>query len=124
MKIRRIAALGLIGAFFLFSAFSFQESLTPYVSFSKAKEKPITVQVKGVLAPGSLTTEAGTVKFLMRDDAGEEFLVVYQGAKPEGMEQASGIVAVGKAENGSFTADKLLVKCPSKYQGTQNGGTK
>ena len=124
MKIRRIAVLCLIGAFFLFSAFSFQESLTPYVSFSQAKEKQITVQVKGILVPGSLTTGEGTVKFLLRDDAGEESPVIYQGAKPEGMEQASGIVAVGKAENGSFTADKLLVKCPSKYQGTQNGGTK
>jgi cytochrome c-type biogenesis protein CcmE len=39
--------------------------------------------------------------------------------KPANFEDAVSIVAIGRYENGVFAAEKLLVKCPSKYQGEE-----
>lgn len=120
MKRRHIVGLTIIVAFIVYCFTAFQTSLTPYVSFAQAKASTGTVQVRGVLVNEKITvTENGkTVMFLLRDEVGEEVPVTYQGAKPEGLEQATSIVAVGKYQNGQFTAEKLLIKCPSKYQGS------
>jgi cytochrome c-type biogenesis protein CcmE len=45
-------------------------------------------------------------------------LVEYSGTKPGNFEQADKVVLIGRYQNGIFSADQLLVKCPSKYQGT------
>lgn len=120
MKVRHIVGLLVIAAFLGYSLFAFQASLTPYVNFAQAKASTGAVQVRGVLATDKITvTENGkTVTFLLKDEAGEEVPVIYQGSKPEGLEQASSIVAVGKYQSGQFMAEKLLIKCPSKYQGS------
>ncbi|SDD56778.1 cytochrome c maturation protein CcmE [Sporomusa acidovorans] len=120
MKRRHIVGLVVIVAFIAYSFIAFQSSLTPYVSFAQAKSSTGAVQVRGVLANEKITvTENGkTIMFLLRDEAGEEVPVIYQGTKPEGLSQATSIVAVGKFQNGQFTAEKLLIKCPSKYQGS------
>ena len=120
MKLRHSIGLLIIIAFGAYSFTVFQTSLTPYVSFAQAKSSTGAVQVRGVLATEKITvTENGkTVTFLLRDEAGEEVLVIYQGAKPEGLDQATSIVAVGKYQNDQFVAEKLLIKCPSKYQGS------
>lgn len=117
MKKRHFIGLGLIAAFFLFSAFNFKNSLTPYVTFSEAKSINGIVQVKGVLVSDSISQGEGSLKFILRDERGEEKIIDYHGAKPDGLEQSTSIVAVGKLNNGHFTAEKLLLKCPSKYQG-------
>ena len=59
----------------------------------------------------------------MRDDAGRLMPVTYKGPKPEDLDSAfSKAVAIGATGTYDpaqhvFVADKLLVKCPSKYQG-------
>jgi cytochrome c-type biogenesis protein CcmE len=120
MKLRHSIGLLIIIAFGAYSFTVFQTSLTPYVSFAQAKSSTGAVQVRGVLATEKIAvTENGkTVTFLLRDEAGEEVPVIYQGAKPEGLDQATSIVAVGKYQNDQFVAEKLLIKCPSKYQGS------
>ena len=40
----------------------------------------------------------------------------YHGLKPDQFDEAYHIVAIGKCEGESFEADKLLIKCPSKYE--------
>lgn len=120
MKLRYVAGLVVIAAFLAYSLFAFQSSLTPYVNFAQAKSSTGAVQVRGVLATDKITvTENGkTVAFLLKDEAGEEVPVIYQGPRPEGLEQATSVVAVGKYQNGQFMAERLLIKCPSKYQGS------
>jgi cytochrome c-type biogenesis protein CcmE len=109
-------------SFFLFSIVTFTESLSPYVSFAKAKAATGTVQVQGTLTGDRIAvTNAGKkLSFRLRDQTGEEAVVVYTGAKPEGLETAASIVAVGKYQNSQFMAERLLVKCPSKYQRSVN----
>ena len=56
--------------------------------------------------------------FALKDDKNEVMNVVYKGVKPVNFEQATNVVAIGTYKDGKFTADQLLVKCPSKYQAT------
>jgi cytochrome c-type biogenesis protein CcmE len=52
--------------------------------------------------------------------------VRYHGLKPANFEEAISIVAIGRYDGSEkvFVADKLLVKCPSKYQGIETTETK
>lgn len=121
-KKRYIFGLGIVLSFFFFSMITFKDSLTPYVSFAEAKAATGTVQVQGTLTSNSISfaSDSKKLSFRLRDQTGEEVLVVYNGAKPEGLEHATGIVAIGKYQNSQFLAEKLLVKCPSKYQRSVN----
>lgn len=122
MKKSRLLCLAVIAGFIAYSVFAFQHAVTPYVTFAQAKGAPNTVQVKGTLAVPAITPIDGgrSILFILRDDAGEEVPVVYRGARPEGLEQATGVVAVGQYSNGQFLADRLLVKCPSKYHRSED----
>lgn len=124
MKRRHIIGIVIIAIFIVFSALSFKNSLTPYVTFAQAKTMSGSVQVRGVLASERvMTAEDGKgIKFKLRDDKGQEKLVVYKGTQPEGLEQSTSIVAVGKYQNEQFIAEKLLVKCPSKYTAGEGSG--
>jgi cytochrome c-type biogenesis protein CcmE len=45
--------------------------------------------------------------------------VTYRGIKPGNFKDAISIVAIGSYRDGHVEAEKLLVKCPSKYQGAE-----
>ena len=111
-------------ALFLVLAFSsFRESITPYVSFSEAKASGGTVQIIGKLVPGSSAYDTSLVflSFQLTGKEGELLPVVYSsGPKPANFEDATEIVVIGNYDGEKFVADQLLVKCPSKYQGSLN----
>jgi len=115
----------LLVAFAGFSMASFKTALTPYVSYADARSKADrTVQVAGGLVPesSSYDTDAGYLHFQLTDaESGEVMAVRYEGLKPANFEDAISIVAIGRFDAGSseFEANKLLVKCPSKYQGAE-----
>ena len=54
--------------------------------------------------------------FYMKDDKGETREVVLLKPKPQDFEMSEQIVLTGKMEEGVFTADEVLMKCPSKYK--------
>jgi len=101
-----------------FGVTAFDKSLTPYVSFADARRDGGYVQVNGKLADQNITTDGnrGTVVFHLKDSKGEVMEVLYHGVKPANFEMATNIVALGSYRDGRFDSDKLLVKCPSKYQ--------
>lgn len=121
MKRRHMIGIGVIVVFIAFSIFSFQSSLTPYVNFAQAKSLTGSVQVRGTLVDQQVTVaeQGKVVRFVLRDEAGEEVPVSYRGTKPDNMEHATSVVAIGKYRSSHFEAEKLLVKCPSKYQSAQ-----
>lgn len=130
MKRKMSYALGvaLLVAFAGFSAQSFNEALTPYVSYEQARGAgDRTVQVAGALGAGSSRYDdvAQALHFtIVEEGSGETLPVRYEGLKPANFEEAVSIVAIGRyvdAGGGEFHADKLLVKCPSKYQGLEEG---
>ncbi len=42
--------------------------------------------------------------------------VIYRNPKPADFERSEQVVVIGKYQNNEFVADKILMKCPSKYQ--------
>lgn len=58
--------------------------------------------------------------FYLTDNEHKEMKVIYNGAKPQDFEMSEQIVVTGRAENGVFMADKILMKCPSKYNNTSD----
>jgi cytochrome c-type biogenesis protein CcmE len=126
MKRTRLYLIGgvLLVAFAGFSLSSFRQTLTPYVSYEQARSVERPVQVAGALEKGSNSyDEASTsLLFTLRDPKTQEALRVrYHGLRPANFEDAISIVAIGTYDAGheEFAADKLLVKCPSKYQGAE-----
>jgi cytochrome c-type biogenesis protein CcmE len=103
---------------------NFRTNLVAYVPYEVARARAATVQVAGGLAEGSsrYDSDAQALLFTLTDpESGDTMPVRYHGLKPANFEEAVSIVAIGRwnANDGEFAADKLLVKCPSKYQGAE-----
>jgi cytochrome c-type biogenesis protein CcmE len=114
----------LLLAFAGFSASAFKETLTPYVPYATALKGDRVVQVAGALAKGSssyVATEESLYFTLQEPETKQTLRVRYKGLKPANFEDAISIVAIGRYDQAAqkFEADKLLVKCPSKYQGAE-----
>ena len=123
MKPKYIIGIAIIVIFAVFGAMSFKKTLTPYVSFEEAKRSGATVQIIGEIAFSEVKYDLDShqLRFPILDETGQRMMVTYGGTKPANFEQAEEVVVIGKYENGAFTADQLLVKCPSKYQGSPEG---
>ena len=100
---------------------AFQKTLTPYLSFDEARKARGTVQVMGGLDKTSdrYDTTRQELRFDLLDPDGRRMPVTYRGIKPGNFKDAISIVAIGPYRNGRIEAEKLLVKCPSKYQGAE-----
>ena len=118
MNLKIVAALALLVLAAVVGVNSFRKNVTPYISFSEARRASGLVQVNGVLADKQyvLKSDEQYLQFRLKDERGEVLPVTYHGVIPGNFDQATAIVAIGRYKDGSFTADQLLVKCPSKYQ--------
>jgi cytochrome c-type biogenesis protein CcmE len=122
MKKSTIIGALLIVGFLAIGAVGWMKSLTPYVSIAQAKSSPASVQVKGKLLKDTITYDKdNALNFYIVDESGQRLKVIYTKSKPANMEQATSVVVVGKYDGGSFNAENVLVKCPSKYQGATSG---
>lgn len=54
--------------------------------------------------------------FVLVDQNNEERKVIYSSPKPQDFETAEQVVVIGSMGQEGFVADKILMKCPSKYQ--------
>lgn len=121
-----LGALLLVG-FAGFSMAAFRTSLTPYVSFAEATRPGSasrTVQIAGGLVKESAAYDeaSSALHFRLIDTkTGETLPVRYHGVRPANLDEAISIVAIGRYDRSTaeFAAEKLLVKCPSKYQGAE-----
>ena len=120
---RKIFLIVLLVGFVAYAGFNLAESVTPYVSIAEARATSNGVQVKGLLDKNFEPVQIDD-KFnfsLQDEETGETMKVIFDGVKPDQFDEAYHIVAVGKYEaaDESFHAKKLLIKCPSKYEGQQ-----
>ncbi len=60
--------------------------------------------------------DANRFEFLLVDNNNLERKVIYNDAKPQDFGKAEQVVIIGKMEGEVFKCDKVLLKCPSKYQ--------
>ena len=98
---------------------------SPYVTFQYAKENPAKyVQLIGKRTKDSkVSHDSKGFYFSLTDDKGVELTMFHNGVKPQNFEHAEQIVVLGKysLEKNLFEADKVLTKCPSKYQKESEG---
>ena len=118
---RKILLIIMLTGFIGYAGFNLAESVTPYVSIAEARATSSGVQVKGLLDKNFEPQQTGD-KFifsLQDEETGETMRVIFDGIKPDQFDEAYHIVAVGKYEaaDETFHAKKLLIKCPSKYEG-------
>ena len=113
---------GALGAAFLVLGLTaFQKTLTPYLTFDEARKARGSVQVMGSLDKQSdrYDTSRQELSFVILDGEGKQMPVLYRGIQPGNFKDAISIVAIGPYRDGHIEAEKLLVKCPSKYQGAE-----
>ena len=122
MKIKAGTTVGavLIFAALAYGASQFVTNLTPYVSFKEAKSMPgRVVQVMGPLDKSDPPVYDGMLKFtILEEKTGEKIQVRFNKSKPANFDQATQVTAIGTWNGEYLVARNLLVKCPSKYQGT------
>ena len=124
MNLKVGLALALLVVAVAIGVSSFKKSVTPYISFQEARRAAGLVQVNGTLADKQyvLKQESQFLSFRLKDDKGEVLPVEYKGVIPGNFDQATSIVAIGRYQDGTFHAEQLLVKCPSKYQAEAEKG--
>ncbi len=102
-----------------------------YVDFSKAQEMATegdneSIHVVGTLkknASGQIMemeydpqTDPNYFTFTLVDTKNVAKKVVYKSTKPQDFDKSEQVVVIGKMHNGTFAAEKILMKCPSKYE--------
>lgn len=110
-----------------------------YVGFQEAaavaKENPnAKVHVVGTLkkdAQGRIVgmsynpaVDANRLEFMLVDTLGTEARVIYNQPKPQDMDKSEKVVIVGNMQGDVFKCDKVLLKCPSKYNAQAPEGAK
>lgn len=103
-------------------------STSEYVTFAEAAESPSKeFHVVGMLNKDKEMTydpavDANLFSFYLVDNDGVERKVNFKGTKPQDFERSEQVVLIGHSEGEEFEAEKILMKCPSKYNdGAQEG---
>lgn len=53
--------------------------------------------------------------FTLKDNNQQERKVVYRSPKPQDFDKSEQVVVIGRIKDDHFEAEKILLKCPSKY---------
>jgi len=99
----------------------FNASLSPYVSVTEVVQKKmygVNVQVFGDVLNKTISfdMDSGILTFDITD--GNNTLTIQHQGVVNNLRNATQVVAIGTyGRDGIFHAQKILVKCPSKYQG-------
>ncbi|WP_128545004.1 cytochrome c maturation protein CcmE domain-containing protein [Larkinella soli] len=102
-----------------------------YVSFNQAAELAQGGEADAVHVVGKLTKDTqGQItnmvyqpqvdpnhfEFTLVDNENRTQKVVYNAPKPQDFDRSEQVVVIGTMQGDHFKADKILLKCPSKYQ--------
>lgn len=114
--------------FTLFLGMSLGEEASEYVDFRSAKNMDKKVHVVGTWVRDyeqNDLSDVNTYSFYLQDSLQNVELVRYNDPKPPNFESAEKVVVIGgyNHQEGLFEADKILMKCPSKYNETELSGT-
>lgn len=100
-----------------------------YVTFDQAEAMAVSGDSKSIHVVGELKKDGQghvvgimpgsdrvSFSFIMIDDNKREQLVVYNEPMPQDFTRSEKVVVIGGYVGETFKADKILLKCPSKYQ--------
>jgi cytochrome c-type biogenesis protein CcmE len=101
---------------------AFLNTASPYVTMAEARQTAgDSLHLAGDMVKGSVRSDLSQNKvvFVIKDTDGTPVEVVYDGPAPSNLSEATRVVAIGKVQGNTFQANRLLVKCPTKYRGQQ-----
>ncbi len=125
MKTKYIIGTIIVLVFVAWGVSAFFKTTVQYVSFAEARSSTRAVQVAGEIDHDNVFFDTENERLLFtiyemdsEDPAiGDSLNIVYYGVVPGNFDQATSVLVRGKQGDEAFEAEKLLVKCPSKYQG-------
>lgn len=100
-----------------------QSTAAYFLTVDELYAKGETIHNQTVRVSGKV--DAATIDFDNRDlilkfdvvsDTGARMPVVFNGPKPDQMREGAEAILEGKYDGGGFTAQSLLLKCPSRYE--------
>lgn len=103
-----------------------QSSAAYFLTVDELYAKGATIQNQTVRVSGKV--DAATIDFNNRDlllkfevtsETGQRLPVIFNGPKPDQMREGAEAILEGKYDGQAFTAQSLLLKCPSRYE--ENG---
>ncbi|MCZ2355378.1 MAG: cytochrome c maturation protein CcmE [Bacteroidia bacterium] len=118
MKLKSIIGLLILAGFITLLIINFAGSTSIYTTFADAKQRGSDVHI---VASWVRRDEAkydpaqDIFQFYLQDSTNNTQLVIYRDPKPANFEQADKVVIIGKYQGDVFEAEKILMKCPSKY---------
>ncbi|MEL6443781.1 MAG: cytochrome c maturation protein CcmE [Bacteroidota bacterium] len=118
MTPKTIIGIALIGVFGFLVVRSFGQQVGGYEDFATAEQTGNYAHVVGDWVreqPVSYDASSNQFSFYMTDEIGGIRQVVYFNPKPANFEDAERVVVEGRMDGEVFVAEKILVKCPSKY---------
>tara|TARA_R110002020_G_scaffold151369_2_gene328385 strand:- start:237 stop:653 length:417 start_codon:yes stop_codon:yes gene_type:complete len=132
MKTGHIIGLGIIAVAIVIIMTSIGDA-SSYESFTTAKEMKQDGDDKAIHVVGQLKKDASgevtglnvredkvSFTFMLVDNEGVEQEVFYNEPVPADFTRSESVVVIGSYKNDEiFIADKILMKCPSKYQETE-----
>ena len=126
MNTKTIIILALMAIFTVVMFFSFGNQVGGYMDFVEAEGSYASAHVVGDWVqdkPMDYDRASNVFTFHMKDESGNTRKVRYANPKPTNFEEAEQLVVEGRAEDGEFVAEHILVKCPSKYNDGSEIGT-
>lgn len=100
-----------------------QSSAAYFLTIDELYAKGAAVENQTIRVSGKV--DATTIEFNNRDllltfdvtsETGQRMPVVFNGPKPDQMREGAEAIVEGKYDGQAFTAQSLLLKCPSRYE--------
>ncbi|MDX2286294.1 MAG: cytochrome c maturation protein CcmE [Bacteroidia bacterium] len=122
MKPLHIAILAGLAVFMVALGVNFSQSASIYTDFATAKRKDKQVHIVGQWVDREAAhydAAQDLFSFYVKDTTQRVELVKYYDPMPVNFEQAEKVVLIGAYDQDAFVAEKIVMKCPSKYEPTQ-----
>lgn len=124
-----LAVLIIIGAVGYLIYFGMQQGVGQILTIEEALQKKYDsnisfIQMEGQVNYDTVTFEPNKplITFDITNDK-SNITVIFKDVKPDNFDSGYPIIIEGRfQEDGKFSADKLLVKCPSKYEEENEAG--
>lgn len=95
-----------------------------YIPLDELNQNPQAYMNKKIRVSGAILQESEDwdatnllLKFRMSDATGQSILVSFHGSRPSNFDEATEAIVEGNIQpDGTFKADSLLLKCPSRYE--------
>jgi cytochrome c-type biogenesis protein CcmE len=135
VKTPYIVAMVILGGSMAATLMAFGGAVAQHTDIATALKTPgTTMQVPGYIVKETVRfdTQRGGMTFdivgmdpktRVRDEK-TRITVRYPNPKPENFDDAESVEVIGQVKNGVFEADRMLVKCPTKYRDTPSDGSK